>query len=61
MKIIGRKNVFFSSIFPLPSLDTQTKVIVGAAVAAGITAASLAYLYTKRSDEPIPTKYDNTL
>lgn len=33
------------------------KIIVGAAVAVGtITAASLAYLFTKKVDEPTPTK-----
>lgn len=33
------------------------KLIVGSAVAVGtITAASLAYLYCRKTDEPIPTK-----
>lgn len=36
--------------------DNQTKAIVGAAVAVG-AAAGLAYLYTKNSSEPIPTKW----
>lgn len=47
----------FWSFYHLP--DTQSKVIIGAAVAAGVTAASLAYLYTKHADEPIPAKYDS--
>lgn len=35
--------------------DNHTKALVGAAVAVG-TAAGLAYLYAKRSSDPIPTK-----
>lgn len=42
------------------SVDNHTKIIVGTAVAVGtLTAAGLAYLYTKRIDEPIPTKWDH--
>lgn len=38
-------------------IDNHTKAIVGTAVAVGtLTAAGLAYLYSKKIDEPIPTK-----
>lgn len=37
--------------------DNHTKLIVGSAVAVGtITAASLAYLYWQKNEEPIPEK-----
>lgn len=40
-------------------VDNQTKIIVGTAVAVGtITAAGLAYLYSKSVNEPIPNKCD---
>lgn len=42
----------------LVSTLDNTKAIVGTAVAVGtITAAGLAYLYSKKVDETIPTKY----
>lgn len=46
---------FFIGLF---IVDNKTKVIVGTAVAVGtLTAAGLAYLFSKKVEEPIPTKY----